>query len=38
MTSNNMEIGSIVIRIRDIEKVSAFYERIGLQLDKKISR
>jgi catechol 2,3-dioxygenase len=35
MTSNNMEIGSIVIRIRDIEKVSAFYERIGLQLDKK---
>lgn len=30
-----MEIGSPVIRVRDIEKVSAFYERVGLQLNKK---
>jgi catechol 2,3-dioxygenase len=30
-----MEIGSPVIRVRDIEKVSAFYERVGLQSNKK---
>jgi catechol 2,3-dioxygenase-like lactoylglutathione lyase family enzyme len=30
-----VEIGSLVIRVRDIEKVSAFYERVGLRLHKK---
>ena len=30
-----MEIGSAVMRVRDIEKVSAFYESVPLQLNKK---
>jgi len=30
-----MRITSLVLRVRNIDKVSAFYEKVGLQLNEK---
>lgn len=32
---DNMRIGSPVLRIKDIDKVLAFYETVGLQVNRK---
>jgi catechol 2,3-dioxygenase len=32
---DNIRMGSPVLRVKNIEKVSAFYERFGLQINKK---
>ena len=33
--TNNIRITSLVLRVRNIDKVSAFYEKVGLKLNKK---